>query len=193
MDEIWQKHLEMIQAVISRMAANSFALKGWSVTAATALLAFAAGSKHPWVALVALLPTCVFWALDGYYLALERRYRALFRKVAAETGSPPAQSPFDMNARTYEGAYPWGKAVCSRSVLPVHGSTVLAVAIVAGVIGMLPERKDEAQHVRVEAVVPVRTVLAADSACLRAGGGVARPRALPPVRNGSAPRTPPSP
>ena len=26
------KHLEMIQGVINRMAGNSFALKGWSVT-----------------------------------------------------------------------------------------------------------------------------------------------------------------
>jgi hypothetical protein len=34
-----EKHLELIQAVISRMAGNSFLLKGWSVTLAAALLA----------------------------------------------------------------------------------------------------------------------------------------------------------
>ncbi len=33
------KHLEFVQAVIARQAANSFLLKGWSVTLATALVA----------------------------------------------------------------------------------------------------------------------------------------------------------
>jgi hypothetical protein len=36
------KHLEFIQAAISRMAANSSLFKGWAVTIAAALSAFAA-------------------------------------------------------------------------------------------------------------------------------------------------------
>ncbi|MEN9503463.1 MAG: hypothetical protein RI964_2748 [Pseudomonadota bacterium] len=35
------KHLEMLQQVITRMASNSFLIKGWSITLISALLAFA--------------------------------------------------------------------------------------------------------------------------------------------------------
>jgi hypothetical protein len=35
-------HLQMIQAVITRMGSNSFLLKGWSVTLVAALFALAA-------------------------------------------------------------------------------------------------------------------------------------------------------
>ncbi len=34
-----EKHLEFLQAVITRMAGNSFLIKGWSVTLVAALLA----------------------------------------------------------------------------------------------------------------------------------------------------------
>ena len=34
-----RKHLEMIQTIIARLATNSFAVKGWSITLASALLA----------------------------------------------------------------------------------------------------------------------------------------------------------
>ena len=37
------KHLEMIQGIINRMASNSFALKGWSVTLVAGI--FALSSK----------------------------------------------------------------------------------------------------------------------------------------------------
>ncbi|MGX1266794.1 hypothetical protein RKD55_004738 [Rossellomorea marisflavi] len=35
------RHLELIQNVMSRMASNSFLLKGWTVTLVVGLLAFA--------------------------------------------------------------------------------------------------------------------------------------------------------
>ena len=40
-----QKHLELIQGVITRLAQNSFLLKGWSVTLVAAILTLA--SKNP--------------------------------------------------------------------------------------------------------------------------------------------------
>lgn len=42
MDDNKVKHLEMIQAVINRMAQNSFLLKGWSVVLTAAIFALAA-------------------------------------------------------------------------------------------------------------------------------------------------------
>ena len=39
-------HLQMIQAVITRMASNSFLIKGWSVTLVAALFALAAANTN---------------------------------------------------------------------------------------------------------------------------------------------------
>jgi len=39
-------HLQMVQAVITRMAGNSFLIKGWSVTLIAALFALAAADSN---------------------------------------------------------------------------------------------------------------------------------------------------
>jgi len=76
------KHLELISAVIGRMANNSFLFKGWSITIATGLAAFAAVDRRRGLLLIALITEVLFWVLDGYYLWLERRFRDLYDKVA---------------------------------------------------------------------------------------------------------------
>lgn len=75
------KHLEFIQAGIGRMAANSFLLKGWSVTLVAALFALAAKDANSKYFIVAYLPVAVFWVLDAYFLMQERRFRALYDDV----------------------------------------------------------------------------------------------------------------
>src|ERR1700691_5910895 len=73
------KHLEFIQSVISRMAGNSFQMKSWNVALATAAIGFAAAKdSHPKAAMLALIPSFVFWVLDAYYLLLERAFRDLY-------------------------------------------------------------------------------------------------------------------
>lgn len=74
-------HLEMIQVVISRMASNSFALKGWAVTLVAGLFALSSKDANQFYYLVAYIPIVVFWYLDAYYLCQERMYRSLYEKV----------------------------------------------------------------------------------------------------------------
>jgi hypothetical protein len=76
------KHLEFIQAVIARMATNSFLFKGWAITIAAALSAFAAVNSRRALLAITLISTIMFWGLDGYYLWLERCFRKLYQKVA---------------------------------------------------------------------------------------------------------------
>lgn len=76
-----EKHLELLQAVIARMAQNSFQLKGWSVLLASALLVFAAEQGNPWLGVIALLPLSMCWGLDGYFLAQERQFRNLYERL----------------------------------------------------------------------------------------------------------------
>jgi hypothetical protein len=76
------KHLEFIQAVISRMATNSFLFKGWAITIAAALAGFAAVDSQHGLLIIALASTIMFWLLDGYYLWLERCFIALYVHVS---------------------------------------------------------------------------------------------------------------
>lgn len=73
------KHLEMIQSVITRMANNSFMVKGWCITLVSALLAFAVGKDgSPALIIVAALPVLMFWYLDGFFLQQERHFRNFY-------------------------------------------------------------------------------------------------------------------
>lgn len=93
------KHLEMIQEIISRMASNSFALKGWAVTLVAGIFALAGKDTEKMYFLVAYLPIVVFWGLDSYYLLQERLYRALYDKVRK---MPVEEVDFSMRASIIE-------------------------------------------------------------------------------------------
>jgi len=75
------KFLEMIQSVITRMASNSFMLKGWAVTLVAGTFVLSAREANNLFFLIAYVPILVFWFLDSYYLQLERKYRILYNKV----------------------------------------------------------------------------------------------------------------
>lgn len=87
------EHLKMIQGIITRMASNSFALKGWTVTLLVGIFALLGKGNGPLWLLIGCIPVLFFWGLDSYYLRLERDYRALYKKVTALTEE---QITFDM-------------------------------------------------------------------------------------------------
>src|SRR5579863_791473 len=136
MNDDIRKYIDILEATITRLASNSFQMKGWSVGLASVIIGLTAKDSHPELAWLALIPIGAFWLLDAYYLALERLYRA--RYVA---GVPPlreATNPqlapatvYDMNVGDVSLAE-WLKAALSRSALPLHGSLALvAIAVVA--------------------------------------------------------------
>lgn len=88
------KHLEMIQGIINRMASNSFALKGWSVTLVAGIFALSSKDANEIYFLIAYIPIIVFWFLDAYYLLQERLFRSLYGKVRRLSEE---KIDFDMN------------------------------------------------------------------------------------------------
>jgi len=77
-----RKHLEFIQNVISRMANNLFFLRGWTITLITGLFAFSATKNvDDKYIILSFLLLGIFWILDGYFLAQERRFRELYNDV----------------------------------------------------------------------------------------------------------------
>ncbi len=130
--ELWVKHLEFIENIISRQAQNSFAVKGWSITLSSAILTFllsqeAKADIHGVVYFVALLPAIIFWVLDGYYLYQERRFRCLYDDVRQNLGNTKSEQPvqfFEMNVARYKNNGAYRKAVFSKSV---YGIPILII------------------------------------------------------------------
>lgn len=117
-------HLQMIQAVITRLAAHSTAVKGWSVTVNAALLGFAATASTPVVALIAAYVILAFAVLDAYYLTLERKYRLLYQKILKEHQTPWLMDIDQPSARQVM------TAVGSPVVLILYGSSLVVAAAV---------------------------------------------------------------
>ena len=95
------KHLDLVQAVISRLAQNAFLYKGWAITLAAGLVAF--GPTDDWGPLLAaaLLATAAFWALDAYYLWLERCFRRLYDEVRRR---PESDVDFSLDISSYKSS-----------------------------------------------------------------------------------------
>ncbi len=94
------RHLEMIQEVISRMAGNSFSLKGWAVTLVAGIFALSGTVAGKVSYLIAFMPIFIFWVLDAFYLSKERAYRALYRHVSQ---SKENEIDFSMDTRPFSG------------------------------------------------------------------------------------------
>lgn len=90
------RHLEMLQAAISRMAGAAAAIKNLSLVVAAGALAFLATSKEPWIAFYAALLMVAFWFLDARYLQQEKWFRDMFddeRKIDAGEAASFVMTP----------------------------------------------------------------------------------------------------
>src|SRR6266545_5217366 len=122
------KHLEFIQAVIARHASSSFLIKGWALTVAGVFYGFAAKNLNWRIALVALLPSMVFWGLDTYYLWQERIFRCLYDAV--RTGTPEIDA-FCMKVKHHPELRTdrYFRIAVTKTILPMYG-LILAVGLV---------------------------------------------------------------
>ena len=75
------KHMDYVQSAISRMASNSFYLKGWNITIIAAIVALSFKESDWRIYACALVLNVVFWFLDAYYLKQEKLFRELYNKV----------------------------------------------------------------------------------------------------------------
>jgi hypothetical protein len=126
-----EKHLELVQGVINRMAGNSFQLKGWSVVLVSALFALAADNVRVYFVFVAYFPAIAFWVLDGYFLRQERMYRELYNAVRQQA---EPESDFLLNANKYEDQVDSWLGTCFSDTLLIFHGMVLAVVVAATVL-----------------------------------------------------------
>lgn len=133
MDEQRQKHLELIQGVINRLAGNSFLVKGWSVLLVSALLTLAASQQSGAdgdLLCIPFLPALIFWGLDGYFLWQERLYRALYNHVRVQLEGSVDFSMETEQFKTGSEAKTWPKAIFSITLILFHGAVLVAILAV---------------------------------------------------------------
>jgi len=123
------KHLEFIQDAITKMNANSFQIKGLTITIVAALLVVFASTKNGLFILVSLLPVVVFCFLDAYYLMQERKFRGLYNDVAGVSKSPKELKEFEMRPDLYIGGnYSYFNVLISPTIAWLYAPLILILA-----------------------------------------------------------------
>ncbi len=122
------KHLEFIQNIITRMNSNSFLIKGWAITLVSALFALSATSSNLKFIYVAFIAIQSFWVLDGFFIAVERRFRDLYKEVA---GKDEDSIDFQMDISKFnKGDRTWFNGVFSSTLVPFYGILIAVCLIV---------------------------------------------------------------
>ena len=125
-----QTHLGILQGVIERMATNSTSAKAWCITIVSAILVIIADKGKPDIAMLALIPTLLFSALDAYYLAMEKGFRnsynSFVRKLHAGTLVPddlysvrPEGGASKLQLESYLSFSVWGFYIVLGSLVAV--------------------------------------------------------------------------
>jgi len=126
MDSGRLKHLEMIQQVITRMANNSFLIKGWSLTLLAALLALALRDKVYQILWISIIPVTMFWILESYFLRQERLFRKLYDKYRIQDQETPTD--FSMDTSELNSVISsWLCTIFSTTLLIFHGTVFFIV------------------------------------------------------------------
>jgi hypothetical protein len=117
------ERLKLIQAIIERMARNSFALKGWAITLTGALLSLTVTRHDTTIALIAIYILVTMATLDAYYLATERAYRTLYDHATTQR-----DTEWHLHA-TKPQTRDIARALTSPSILLLYGLSLTATTI----------------------------------------------------------------
>jgi len=96
--EEFHKEIDLIQACISRMAQNSFMIKGWAFALVAAFAALTSEKLNLCVLCgVGIFILLMFWCLDAFFLKTEKLYRFKYEWVIAERPKGNREYLYDLN------------------------------------------------------------------------------------------------
>jgi len=128
------KHMDYIQSAITRMASNSFYIKGWNIAVIAAIVALSIKESDWRIYVCALFLTIMFWLLDAYYLKQEKLFRELYKKVSEV--NEDAAIDFSMDTSPYKSNVPKIPCImlCNMSVTPFYLSISIALIVLIHII-----------------------------------------------------------
>lgn len=131
------EHLKLVQGTISRMAGNSFLLKGWTVTLVSALFAFGAKDADRVFIVIAWIPLIVFAGLDSYYLWQEKLFRELYKVSAAKANEA---IDFSMEIEPFKPGRRWRTSLASPTIYGFYGPMAFLLLAVTLYFVLVPHQ-----------------------------------------------------
>ena len=133
-NEILHKEIDLIQSVISRMANNSFLLKGWLISLVAVILALSKDTlltnDATYLSFILCLPILVFWYLDAFFLHKERCYRKLYDWVITNRKDTD-EHLYSLNYSRFENEVDSiFKIMFSATLFPFYGLTMIVLLII---------------------------------------------------------------
>ncbi|BBU02463.1 hypothetical protein HmCmsJML010_04158 [Escherichia coli] len=126
--------LGFLQAIIARMANNSFYIKGWDLTLFVAVVALKkdASQYSGYLLLALIVSTIAFCLLDAYYLQQERIFRKIYNYLAESNSE--SINYFSINPVLYKDILKgemlsYRSSLISTSILLFHIPMFVAVFI----------------------------------------------------------------
>ena len=131
-NELLIKHFEFLQSLITRMAQNSFNIKGWCLTLVSAILGFLITESFSEVKyyLILLVPIIGFTILDTFYLRLERTFRNRYEEDVKKLGEGRIDEIKLLSFSSKEQSIKWYKVMFSSSILMTYVPVVLIVLLI---------------------------------------------------------------
>lgn len=128
MKETKSKHIDIVQSTISRMAQNSFAIKGWTITILVGLFVFLQNDEFRSNIFIYLIPIIFFWILDSYYLWQERLFRKLYNDIIDNVTE---ESDLSMNVTQYKNTVKFYSSLFSVSEIVIYLPLLLIVLLLS--------------------------------------------------------------
>ncbi len=101
--DVLHKEIDLIQACITRMASNSFLLKGWAISIIAVVLALADKAVEPaLLSSLVLIPLISFWYLDAFFLRTEKMYRKMYEWVLKMRVTEDTSFLYDLNPQRFK-------------------------------------------------------------------------------------------
>lgn len=107
-----RKHLDLIQAIVTRMSSASSTAKGWLLPVVTATYGYAIVQHARSVALLGIAAVLLFAFLDANYLKQEKAYRRLYRAIVRNP-----QKDWQFSLDLTDADEPRGQECCCKPVL----------------------------------------------------------------------------
>ena len=122
------KHIDIVQSTISRMAQNSFAIKGWTITILVGLFVFLQNDKFRNNIFIYLIPIIFFWLLASYYLWQERLFRKLYNDIIVNVTE---ESDLSMNVTQYKNTVKFYSSLFSVTEIVIYLPLLLIVLLLS--------------------------------------------------------------
>jgi len=160
--EIIHKELDLIESIITRMANNSFMLKGWAITLFIGIITLYNIVSFPkWILSVLLAVVIIgFGYLDAFYLSMERKYTSLYSDVRKKRLSGDYKNLYSLNAEDSNKETVWNvifnkkygglwKGLKRNTIIIFYGS-MLIVTLIFSIVSFAINKDNDKQSYEIK-------------------------------------------